>query len=189
MENFLRSYLEGINSGLDSVAIEKLKKVADILCEAYKKGNHIIVMGNGGSASTASHFACDIGKGLSLKGKKRFKIFALCDNVATTTAYANDCGYDNIFVEQLLNIVKESDVVIGISASGNSPNILNAIEAANKHSAITIGLTGFKGGRLRDLASLSIVVESNVMEQVEDIHLIILHMIKLFLKEQIENKY
>jgi len=138
-------------------------------------------MGNGGSASTASHFACDLGKGLSLPGKKRFKALALCDNIPTMTAYANDCSYEDIFSEQLKNIVEAGDCVVAISGSGNSKNVLKAVELANQHSAITIGLTGFQGGRLKDLVSECLIVPNNTMEQVEDIHLVILHAIKLVL--------
>ena len=134
-------------------------------------------MGNGGSASTASHFVNGLSQGATVEGKMRFRAIGLTDNIPNILAYANDLGYENIFVEQLINLLHEGDIVIGISGSGNSKNVIKAIEYANKHRAITIGLTGYDGGELKKIVDYSIHVPCNFMEIVEDIHLAISHLI------------
>lgn len=174
-------YLDGIRTVLDILPIREIETIAGIIYRAYKADKKIIVMGNGGSAATASHFVCDLVKGCAVSGKRRFRAFALNDNISVITAYANDIGYEKIFAEQLENIVEKGDVVMGISASGNSKNILTAMELADKRSAIGIGLTGFKGGRLEGIAHKCIIVPSDSMEQIEDIHLMILHILKTLL--------
>lgn len=181
-----RKYLKEINLSLKKLPLTKIEKIAEILYRAYQSGKKIILIGNGGSAATASHFVCDLGKGTAFPGKKRFKVLALCDNVPLLTAYANDRGYEHVFAEPLKNLLDEDDVVIAISASGNSGNVLKAVSWANKSSAVTIGLTGFRGGKLKSMVSECIVVSNNKMEQIEDIHLIVLHLLKLFLKSLIE---
>ena len=142
-------------------------------------------MGNGGSASTASHFACDINKGVVNGLEKRFRVVCLSDNIPTILAYANDQAYDAIFVEQLANFLTKNDLVIGISGSGNSTNVINAIQYANENSAITIGLTGFNGGELAKVAHQSIIVPSDDMQKIEDMHLIMVHMVMQILNEKL----
>lgn len=186
MKELAKKYFDNIKAGLDAVSLEKIEQVSSILYRAYTAGKKIILMGNGGSAAAASHFACDLAKGASVAEKKRFRAFALCDNIPMVTAYGNDCGYEYIFSEQLKNFLEKDDVVIAISGSGNSKNVLNAILYANNQSAITIGITGFQGGKLKELACECLIVPSNNMEQIEDIHLIILHTLKLFLRSMIE---
>jgi D-sedoheptulose 7-phosphate isomerase len=181
----VKKYLESIKTSLDALPLEKIEKIAGILYRAYKSNKKIILMGNGGSAATATHFVCDLAKGTAVLGKKRFKALGLCDSMPMVTAYANDCGYEYIFSEQLKNLAEKGDVVICISASGNSKNVLNAVMVAKKQSAITIGLTGFQGGKLKKMVSECIVVPGDNMEQIEDIHLIILHVLKLILKAKI----
>lgn len=132
-------------------------------------------MGNGGSASTASHFACNFNKELSFNKTNRFKMICLNDNIPTLLAYANDISYDVIFVEQLKNFLKKNDVVIGISGSGNSKNVINAIDFANSVGSITVGLTGFNGGNLKKLAKYSVNTNLNDMQITEDIHLSLCH--------------
>jgi D-sedoheptulose 7-phosphate isomerase len=135
------------------------------------------VCGNGGSASTASHFACDIVKGASYNRDSRFRIMALTDSLPTLTAYSNDVNYESVFVEQLRNFAEPGDLVMGISGSGNSPNVLRALEYANSIGCKTIALTGRDGGQLGPLAQLNIQVPVPHMGRIEDAHLIICHMI------------
>jgi len=178
------SYLVEVFKGLDLGAIQA---AAEILEEARKNGKHIFFMGNGGSAATASHFTNDLGKGARVEGKAPFKAIGLADNVSLITALANDCGYENIFVEQLKNILNKGDVVVGISASGNSPNLVKAMEYANEKGAVTVGLTGFSGGKMREIAKHCIHVDTPKGEYgpVEDVHIILDHLITTFLKMRI----
>lgn len=189
IKQFTKNYFDEIKQVLDKTSLENIEKITDILYSAYKNGGHIFIMGNGGSAATASHFACDLGKGtLSPKGKKnikRFKVTSLTDNIATITAWSNDTDYSQIFSEQLKNLLNKGDVVIGISASGNSPNVLNAIKLAKKNKAITIGLTGFSGGQLAKISNISIVARANKYDVVEDIHLMLTHILTRYFLETI----
>jgi len=162
---------------MDNMPLQNFEKVVDIIFDAYLNRYSIFAMGNGGSASTASHFACDINKGVSNGAKNRFRMFCLSDNIPTMLAYANDQSYEDIFVEQLANLLNPNDVVIGISGSGNSPNVIKAIRYANDNSATSIGFTGFDGGELAKIASLSIIIPANDMQKVEDLHLILTHII------------
>lgn len=170
-------YLAELKKVLETISLERFEEMVNIILEAYEGEHTIFIMGNGGSGATASHFACDINKGTCLDLKKRFKVICLNDNVPTMLAYANDISFEDMFVEQLKNFLKSNDLVIGISASGNSKNVLKAIKYANKKGARTIGLTGFDGGKLANLAKLSLVIKINDMQKVEDTHLIINHMI------------
>lgn len=143
-------------------------------------------MGNGGSAATASHFACDLAKGTTMDNpsmRKRFKVTALTDNVPLLTAWANDIDYENMFVEQLKNLLEEGDLVIAISGSGNSKNVLKAVEYANTRAAKTVGLTGFEGGRLKDMVKECLIVPSNSIERIEDVHLILEHLLCSYLRK------
>jgi len=175
------AYLAGLFKRIDPEAIQQL---GNLLEEARRGGKQIFFIGNGGSAATSSHFANDLGKGACVKGKAPFKAMSLVDNVPLITALANDDGYENVFVAQLRNILNEGDVVVGISASGNSPNVVKAIEYANSRRAKTVGLTGFSGGRLRELAQVCVHIETPKGEYgpVEDIHMILDHLITTYLK-------
>jgi D-sedoheptulose 7-phosphate isomerase len=159
-----------IDTGLVNRAIEWFR-------EARHNGRHIFVCGNGGSASTASHFVCDINKGASYSRDLRFKMMALTDNLATLTAYSNDVSYECAFAEQLKNFAEPGDVVMAISGSGNSPNVLRAVEYANSIGCKTMALTGRDGGKLGPLASINIQVPVPHMGRIEDAHMIICHMI------------
>ncbi|MDH7487811.1 MAG: SIS domain-containing protein [Anaerolineae bacterium] len=173
----VRLYVEELKATLDRLPWEAIRSVIHILHEARLKGSQVFILGNGGSAATASHFACDLGKGTVLPGRPRFRAIALTDNMPTFSAYANDVGYERVFAEQLANLVRAGDVVIGISGSGNSANVLEAIALARTMQAVTIGFAGFDGGRLKNEVDLCIHVPSNCMEQVEDIHLMLEHLI------------
>ncbi len=180
----IQGYLQDLHSTLDMIPRNQIQKMIGLLKEARVNDRQVFAMGNGGSASTASHFVADLGKNTRAEGLPHFRAFALTDNVASITAYANDEGYENIFSQQLAASVQSNDVVIGISASGNSKNVLNAISLANEKGATTIGLTGFDGGKLGSLAQLHIHIPSNRIEQVEDIHMMIEHMVVSAIKEE-----
>ena len=152
--------------------------------EARAGRRRIFVCGNGGSAATASHFACDIVKGASYGRESRFRIIALTDQVSTLTAYANDVSYDAVFVEQLKNFAEPGDVFMAISGSGNSPNVLRAIEYARSIGCRTIALTGRDGGKLGPLADLHIQVRAPHMGRIEDSHMIVCHMICYYFMEE-----
>jgi D-sedoheptulose 7-phosphate isomerase len=145
-------------------------------------------MGNGGSAATASHFACDLSKGTIVEGKSRFKVISLNDNMPLITALSNDFGYERVFIEQLMNLISEKDVVIGITASGNSENILQAVDYARGKRAITVGFIGFGGGKLKEMVDEHITVSSMSYEQVENIHLILSHAIAKYFRERFERE-
>lgn len=181
MKKQIQEYLELLYTTLREVDLDSIELVAKQLMFARDSGKHIYVFGNGGSGSTASHMVCDIIKGCSYDKTQKFKITCLNDNIATVLAYSNDIGYDVIFEEQLKNLLNEGDVVLGISGSGNSVNVLKAIEYANTRNAITIGFTGFTGGKLIDVAKISFHIPINDMQITEDIHLIVNHILyKLF---------
>jgi D-sedoheptulose 7-phosphate isomerase len=174
---FSETYREQLFQTISKLDLSKVDLAIDWLKEARANGRHIFVCGNGGSASTASHFACDIVKGASYQRSSRFRIMALTDNLATLTAYSNDVGYDCVFAEQLKNFAQPGDVLIAISGSGNSPNVLRATEYANAHGLKTIAMTGRDGGKLGLMAQLNIQAPVPHMGRIEDAHMIVCHMI------------
>jgi len=180
----IQNYLSVLQQTMDQLPVQLIAEVIDVLQLARIQGNQVFIMGNGGSASTASHFACDLAKNTRREGLPHFLVIGLTDNMALFSAYANDEGYENVFSQQLVNLIKPGDVVIGISASGNSKNVLNAIEEAQKYNATTIGFTGFDGGRLGQMVNINIHVKSETIEHVEDIHLMLEHMIIKTIKDQ-----
>ncbi|MBI3471290.1 MAG: SIS domain-containing protein [Candidatus Solibacter usitatus] len=175
--SFPQDYKNQLLRAIDAIPLDKVGQAIDWFRQAREQGRRIFVCGNGGSASTASHFACDIVKGASFNRASRFKILALTDQIPTLTAYANDVSYDAVFVEQLKNFAEPGDLFMGISGSGNSPNVLRAIEYANSAGCRTIALTGRDGGQLGPLAQLNIQVAVPHMGRIEDAHLIVCHMI------------
>ena len=177
MKEAIDNYFDLLKQSVDDLDRNAIISFVDLLLKARKNGNNIYIMGNGGSASTASHFTCDFNKGLSYKKDIRFKMICLNDNIATMLAYSNDLGYENVFVEQLKNFLKKDDVVIGISGSGNSENVLKAIEYANSTNAKTVGITGFDGGKLKNIVDISIHTNINNMQVAEDVHMTICHML------------
>jgi D-sedoheptulose 7-phosphate isomerase len=181
----IRRYVEDVKITLDRLPWEEIERAIEVLHEARLADRQVIIMGNGGSAATASHFACDLGKGTLVAGLPRFRVIALTDNMPLFSALANDFGYDRVFVEQLASLVRPEDVVIGISGSGNSANVLNAIFFARQIGATTIGLTGFDGGQLKDLVDVCVLVPNHNMEQVEDLHLVLEHLITTQLRQSI----
>ncbi|MDI9364558.1 MAG: SIS domain-containing protein [Flavobacterium sp.] len=183
MNETIAAYITNLTTVLNKLDQLEIIKISELLLEARDNKKQIFIFGNGGSASTASHFACDINKGVSKVGTPRFKVICLNDNIPTMLAYSNDINYDCIFAEQLQNFVNEGDLVIAISGSGNSKNVIKAIEVAKEHKAITIGITGYSGGKLKTLADYSLNANIDDMQISEDIHMIWVHlMMKCLLK-------
>ena len=181
-KDFIDEYLLEITRCLTSIDKTKIELIIDALVDAYKKDRKVFILGNGGSASTASHMACDLGKGTLQRvydnTERRFRVISLTDNVALMTAFANDLTFDDIFVQQLRNLIETDDIVIALSGSGNSPNVVKAIEYAKVCGAKTIGILGFKtGGKVGSIADYSIIVDSNHYGPIEDIQLVLNHMI------------
>lgn len=178
LKNVIDEYREAVCRCINAVEEKKLKKVVEKIWSAYKKNKQIFLCGNGGSAATASHLACDLGKGMVQRGRRRLRIISITDNVPLITAWSNDASYEDCFAEQLAHLLNRGDLLIGISASGNSENILRAARYAKSKGAATIGFIGFGGGKLKKLVDMSILVDSNEYEIVEDVHLILGHIIK-----------
>lgn len=174
---FAEQYKTSLVDAIHTIDLDKVQQAIEWLEEARDSGRRIFVCGNGGSASTASHFACDIVKGASYEREKRFRIMSLCDAMPTMTAYSNDVGYECVFREQLKNFAEPGDVVMAISGSGNSPSVLRAMEYAAEIGCKTIALTGRDGGKLAPLADLNIQVPVQHMGRIEDGHMIVCHMI------------
>lgn len=179
----INRYLENIKEVADALPREALLKMVNILEKARREQAAVFICGNGGSWATASHMVCDFGKNTRQAGKNRMIVLGLGDNVPSLTAYANDEGYDRIFAEPLLSLMQPGDVLIAISGSGNSPNVLRAVETARDLEGITIGLTGFEGGKLGQMVDHVLVVPSNSMEMIEDFHLIIDHILTICLRK------
>ena len=179
---FAGEYKAKVLRALDTLDLQGIAQAIEILQEAREQQRHIFVCGNGGSASTASHFVCDMIKGASQRGP-RFRIMALTDSLPTITAYSNDVSYECIFTEQLKNFAQKGDVVMALSGSGNSPNVVSALQYANSIGCQTIALTGRDGGKLGPLARLEIRVAEPHMGRIEDGHLIACHMLCYYFME------
>lgn len=180
-----RSYFDLLSRSIRSLSFEQVDNISEILFRAYQKQHTVFVFGNGGSAALASHLACDLGKGTVNCSPKRFKVMALTDNVPLMTAWANDSQYENIFSEQLANFARPEDVAFAISASGNSANVLKALNAARQAGLITAGLTGFSGGRMLALCDACVVVPCDNMQIIEDLHLSIAHALFTCIRDRI----
>ena len=180
-----KEYLDELQGVISALPIEKVQDLVDTIAAAYETERQVFLLGNGGSAAAASHLACDLQKGIGGDAPKRFKAMALTDSVPIMTAWANDADYTEIFAKQLDTWVRPGDLVIAISGSGNSPNVIKAVELANAKGALTYGLTGFQGGKLAQVAAKSIVVPSNNMQQIEDVHVILAHLVYSCLRKTI----
>lgn len=181
-KEFIDNYIQELKLCLDDLNKTKIEKAIEMLMEAYTNGRKVFIMGNGGSASNASHMACDLSKGTLLRvydeKEKRLRVFGLTDNVATITAYGNDVAFEDIFVQQLRNLVEKDDLVIALSGSGRSKNVIKAVNYAKKCGANTIGFLGFKtGGVLAKLVDLAIIVNSSNYGPCEDLQLVLDHII------------
>jgi len=187
MKAYIDGYTAALNGAMAGIDPLQFGKIVDILCDAYKNDKQVFIAGNGGSAGTANHFVCDFGKNAvpfrgTGPGSRRFRIVSVSDNVEKITALGNDISFDEIFRQQLINLMREGDVLIAISASGNSPDIVRACEYAKEMKSKIIVLAGFSGGRIKEFADAAIVVPLESYEQIEDIHLIICHMIVYYFK-------
>ena len=182
LSNIIDKYVSEINKSLAELPSGTITNVVHAIEKARDEGRSIFIFGNGGSATTAMHFASDLAKGTIYPGKRRIKAFALTDNISLLSAWANDSAYENVFAEQLQNYIEPGDIAIAISGSGNSPNVLNGIKVAEAKGATTIGFTGFEGGKLKDMVDIAIVIPGHDLNPIEDIHLLIGHIITVCLR-------
>jgi D-sedoheptulose 7-phosphate isomerase len=177
----IRQHITDLKAVLDSLPIDDVLGIIDALHHAYEQGGHVFIIGNGGSAATASHMACDLAKtalGRPIHpGAKRFKVISLTDNVPLLTAWGNDAGYELIFAEQLRNVANPGDLLIAITGSGNSLNIVEAVKAAKELGLRSIGLLGFDGGQVKDLVDQAVVIDSDNCGHIEDVHMVVNHLI------------
>jgi D-sedoheptulose 7-phosphate isomerase len=185
--DFVRDYLNDVRRCLDALPAADVARFLECLERAYRDDRQVYLIGNGGSAATASHMACDLAKNVyppaSTGRVRRFRVTSLTDNVALITALANDCGYDRVFSEQLNNLLQRDDLLIAVSASGNSPNVLDAIALARERGARTAALLGFGGGRARDMVDVALVVASDDYGHVEDLHLVLNHLVAAWMRQ------
>jgi D-sedoheptulose 7-phosphate isomerase len=175
--DIVNKYLDDVKNTIDQIPVGCIDDIIGVLHNARVNRKRIFIMGNGGSASTASHFVCDLAKNTRQSGWPEFRVIGLTDNMAIVTAYANDEGYENVFSKQLKSLMEPGDVVIAISGSGNSANVLHAVEYANNHGGLTIGFTGLTGGKLKTMVKHGIYVNNSHIDEVEDIHLMMEHII------------
>jgi len=178
-------YLQRVSRTLKRLPFVQIDRLTDALWKAYQDNRAVFLFGNGGSAALASHCACDFGKGTVVNGNRRFRVLALTDNVPLMTAWANDACYEDIFSEQLRSFLQADDIAFAMSGSGNSPNVLNALQTAREMGAYTIGLTGFQGGKMRSLCDICVVVPSDNMQIIEDVHLSVTHSIFTSFRERL----
>ncbi len=171
----IRAYFKKLSSTIDKIDVQSINNVMNVLEKVRIAGKSIFIMGNGGSAATASHFVVDFNKGASSGKNMKYKFICLNDNVPTVMALANDLSYDEIFQQQLISFLSPGDAVIGISGSGNSMNVIKAIEYANTHEGITIGMSGYDGGKLKKIAKHNIHVPIDDMQITEDLHMVLDH--------------
>ena len=169
------AYFEKEKATIDSINKDDLNTLMNVLVQAKDEGKTIFIMGNGGSAATASHYVCDFNKGISYGREKMFKFICLNDNVPTMMAYANDMSYADVFVGPLKNFMQKGDIVIGISGSGNSENVVRAIKYANENGGISVGITGYSGGIIKELSTYNVHIPVNDMQITEDLHMMLDH--------------
>jgi D-sedoheptulose 7-phosphate isomerase len=183
---FVARYLMGLTELLEETDLEAVDRVGAVLWEAYRDDRAVFLIGNGGSAATASHMACDLGKGATVPGKRRVRVLSLTDNVAWMTALGNDLSYEKLFTEQLANLARAGDVLVVFTASGNSPNILDALRWARERGLVTVAILGFEGGAAAGLAEHVVLFRSRNYGFVEDAHLILEHALSQWLRQRIE---
>jgi len=176
-KNYLHEYWELIQKSIREFDPMLLEPAVVLVRDTYLSDRQIFTIGNGGSAAIAVHLAADFGKNITKPGGKFPRIMSLCTNSSTLTALGNDCGYDETFAFQLRNFMNPNDLLIAISSSGNSPNIVKGVEYARENGAKVIGMSGFNGGKLKELADISLHVPMKIYEVVEDMHSIFCHAI------------
>ena len=188
INDYSRSYIDYLSSVLNNISLTDIEKFVEVLIDARERESSIFFIGNGGSAATASHFANDIAIG-TRTCEKPFRAISLCDNQAVITAIANDDGYEKIFSQQLQVLLKKQDVVVAISASGNSPNLLDAIDTAKKMNTITVGISAFDGGKMKEMVDVSLHVPTEKGEYgpAEDAHMVLDHLVSNYLMSLVRN--
>lgn len=182
MKQVILDYVNDIHALCDSLDTEQLNAACELMLESYKAGKKIFVAGNGGSAGTSNHFCCDFGKNAVKGDDHRPKIISLSANIEVLTALGNDFCYAEVFSQQLKNLMDDGDTVLLISASGNSPNIVNAAEYAKSRGGKVIGFSGFEGGKLKELSDINVNIQSTSYEQIEDLHMMLTHIIVCYFK-------
>ena len=191
LEGFARDYFSRLQETLQELDLSSLSEIVALLKDKYQQGNQIFVAGNGGSSAIAAHMVCDLNKtvlGESANGIQRFRVICLSDNIPWLTAIGNDIDYDAIFSEPLKNLAREGDLLIVISGSGNSPNILEAIRTATEMELDTVGFLGYDGGKAKELLDHYVVVPSNDYGLIEDVHMIFDHLITSYFKEMLSHE-
>ena len=183
----INTYFSELQEMVRAISLSHLQEILALLEETYHQGRRIFIMGNGGSAATASHFALDLAKNTIMPGAPRVKAISLTDHVPLITAWSNDTAYEHIFSEQLVNMIEPGDAVIGISASGNSLNIINALKVAKETHATTIGLLGANGGQIKHIVDAYVLAPGQNIEQEEDAHLILAHIITRHMREVVRS--
>jgi D-sedoheptulose 7-phosphate isomerase len=187
MDSVSRYLLEAVRVVSD-MPRQAIAELVSLIYQAYRRRSQIFVLGNGGSAATASHLANDLSKATIVPGKPRLRVIALTDNISLITAWANDTSYELVFKEQLENLLESGDVVIGLTASGNSPNVLRAMEFARRHGAVTIGWTGMTGGRLKDTVEYCVHSPTDDVGMIESTHLLLDHLVTNELQQLIQKE-
>ncbi len=185
--SLVKTYFMEIEQMVQNISLQQLQAVLQILENTYSNGHRIFIMGNGGSAATASHFALDLAKNTIALGAPRLKAISLTDHVPLITAWSNDTAYEHIFSEQLVDLIEPGDTAIGISASGNSSNVINALLLARKIGASTIGLLGANGGRMKSIVDAYVLAPGQNIEQEEDAHMILAHVITRHIREVVRS--
>jgi D-sedoheptulose 7-phosphate isomerase len=186
VNEYVESYLNEAHAIFDVYKRAEFAKAMDLMWSAYKQDKQIFIFGNGGSAGTSNHMVNDLSKGSAIEGKKRLRVIGLADNMSLLTAYANDCGYESIFEEQLKNLLNPGDICVAISASGNSPNVVRAVEYAKKMQAKVISLVGFSGGKIKPLSDVALYFKTNNYGICEDAQLMFSHLSSQWLRQCIE---
>ena len=185
-KDLITAYESELIQAIRAIDVDQFGHVIDILIQAYKDDRQVFIFGNGGSAATANHFVCDFGKNAVQGDHRRFRILSVSDNIEKITALGNDIAYEQVFRQQLINLMRAGDVAIAISASGSSPNVVRACEYVKELGNKLIVLAGFSGGAIAPLADAAMVADLTSYERVEDIHLILLHMVVCYCKEHQE---
>ncbi len=183
----ISNYFTELEQMVRGISLPHLQRVLQLLEECYHNGHRVFIMGNGGSAATASHFALDLAKNTIMLKAPRLKAISLTDHVPLITAWSNDTAYEHIFAEQLATLVEPGDVVIGISASGNSLNIINALNLAKQFRASTVGLLGANGGKIKDIVDAYVLAPGQNIEQEEDAHMILAHVITRHMRQVVRS--
>lgn len=186
LRSYLDGYFERLAGCLTSLDLERIERIGEILFRAYSHNKQVFVIGNGGSAATASHMACDLGKNTISPNMRRFRIISLTDNVPLMSALSNDLGYERVFAEQLVNLVRPGDILISISGSGRSPNILEAMRYARERAATNIALLGFDGGEARLIADEYVLAPVDDYGLIEDAHMILAHALTEYFRRRLE---